>query len=332
MTEVYDKWMLQLDPPDHTRLRALVNKAFTPRVVERMAARIRAIVEDTFDRHAECGEMDFVRELAFPLPIQVICEMLGLPRGDDEKIKHWCHALLPSFTPALSRPAALQVSQALGEFRDYLADVIGRKRQHRQDDLLTAMIEARDAGDRLSDGELVATTILLAFAGHASTVQLLAGALEQLVARPDQLSLLRRSPALIPSAVEESLRYISSLQIIYRTTKDELEFYGKRMKRGQMVFLSLIGANFDPAQFPDPDRFDVARSPNRHVAFGHGIHYCAGAALGRLEAQVTLRVLLDRVEQVDLAGPIERESSLLLRGITTMPIRYRLKTAEVAHA
>ena len=323
ISKMHDGWMLQRDPPDHTRLRALLNTAFTPRAVEAMRPRIRQIANEILDRFIGAGEMDFCEDLAFPLPIAVICDMMGLPREDYEKIKNWSTAILPVFSPSLSLKSWSEITTALNECRAYFFEQFERKRREPKDDLLTALLAAYERGDRLDDDELLGTALLLVFAGHATTVQLLSGGLELLIRHSDQRQFLMSDPSLINSAVEECLRYVSPLQQIYRSTKEDVEIGGKRIPKGQMVFLSLIGANFDPAQFPDPDRFDITRAPNRHQAFGHGIHYCAGAPLSRLEAQITFPIVLERLKNLEIAGPVKRESSLLLRGITSLPLKFK---------
>ena len=322
-TRVYDNWLLQLDPPDHTRLRALLNQAFTPRASERMAPLIHRVTRDLLDRVCAAGRMDVVADLAYPLPMIVIAEMLGVPREDHDRIKDWCVALLPSFSPAMSVKAARAVAGALAEFRAYFRELAGQRRRKPQDDLLTALVNAHDHGDRLNEDELIATAIFLAFAGHASTVQLLAAGVRIFMEHPEARdALFRDDPSTMPAWVEEVCRYVSPLQLAYRTTREEVELGGVTIPKGQMVFLSTMGANFDPAQFPDPDRFDPARRPNRHVAFGHGIHYCAGAPLARLEAKIVIPAVFERLQNLELSGPLRREPSVLFRGITHMPVRF----------
>jgi len=322
LADTYSKWMLQLDPPAHTRLRALVNKAFTPRAVAAMAPLIGRVAEELLDRVGAAGRMDVVGDLAYPLPIVVIAEMLGVPREDHGRIKEWSAALLPSFTPGMSLRVAREVAGALREFGAYFRRLAALKRANPGGDLLSALIAARDNADSLSDDELVATAILLAFAGHASTVQVLAGAILLVIENSPARALLGEGPRLATPAVEEILRYVCPAQFMYRAAKQDTVLGGKRIPKGQMVFLSIVGANFDPVQFRDPDRFDPARSPNRHLAFGYGIHYCAGAPLARLEAQVVIPIVLRRLKNLELAGPVRREPSMLFRGISSMPVTF----------
>jgi cytochrome P450 len=323
LANVYNRWMLQLDPPDHTRLRGLLNKAFTPRVVEKLRPGIQRVVDELLDRVEArgTGRMDFIADFAYPLPVMVICDMLGIPREDQGRIEKWCRDLLPSFAAAVSRDTMADVGTSLNEFRAYFRDLTEKRRADPKDDLLSGLIAARDQGDRLTDDELFATCILLAFAGHASAVQATANTLLLLLRYPDELTKLRYDPSLIESTVEESLRFESPLQIIYRTTTKPTEIGGVMIPANQMVFVSLPAANRDPAQFAEPDRFDITRTDNRHVAFGYSIHYCAGAPLGRAEAQVATETVFRRMPNIRLeSDTIEREPSLILRGIRTLPV------------
>jgi cytochrome P450 len=321
--EAYRHWLLQMDAPDHTRLRTLVAKAFVPRLVEALRPRILRLVNDLLDRAAPRGRMDVVADLAYPLPINVISEMLGIPAADHAMIRDWSSALLPSFSPAMSVEAVEEVNRAMGEFTAYFRALAAERRRAPRDDLLSALIQAREEDDRLSEGELEATCVLLAFAGHATTVQLIAGGWQALLEHPDQLTLLRRDPARMDAAIEEALRHVSPLQLVYRTTREPVAFGERTIEANQMVFVSLAAANRDPAEFADPDRFDISRENNRHIAFGHGGHFCLGAALARLEVRVAWRALLDRFPRMALAGETpRRETSLLLRGIQSLEVTF----------
>lgn len=324
MAEMYSKWMLQLDPPDHTRLRGLVNKAFTPRVVEAMRPRIQAMVDDIIDRSIESGNMEVMDELAFPLPILVIADLLGVPREDYEKIRTWTHALLPSLSPAISAQGVARVNDIIVEYREYFRALARERQREPKNDMLSALIAARDEGQKLSEEELLATCILLAFAGHATTAQLTGRAVLTLLQYPDQLEKLRKDPSLVGGAIEEVCRYESMLQLVYRTTTEEVKIGDKTIPPRQMVFVSLAGANRDPAQFPDPDRFDIERNSSKHVAFAYGIHYCVGAPLARLEGQIAINTILRRMQDLRLVTEgIKREPSLLLRGLVKLPVTFR---------
>jgi cytochrome P450 len=318
--EMYGRWMLQIDPPDHTRLRNLVNKAFTPRAVEHIRGQIAATVEELLDA-AGNRRMDVVSALAYPLPLMVINQILGIPQADSDRVKSWSAALLPSFSPALSIDALGQVNRALAEFRDYFRWLVEERRKNPGEDLLSALIAARDNEDRLDEDELHATAILLAFAGHASTVQALANLVLLLAQHPEQREMIRADARLVAPAVEESLRHQSPLQIIYRTTRTPYSAGGKTIPPGELLFLSLPAANRDPERFPDPDRFDIHRQDNRHVAFGYGGHFCAGAGLARLELHVALAAFLRRYKSWAPDGPIPaRDANVLFRGVRSLPI------------
>lgn len=323
LDEMYGRWMLQLDAPDHTRLRSLVNAAFTPRSVERLRGWIQAAVDGLLDHALAKGEtFDAVSQLAYPLPLLVISHMLGVAPQDQERVKTWCEALLPSFTPAMSLKALTSVNRTLVEFRAYFEELVAQRRWEPGEDLLSAMVAAQTESGNVTDEELLATCILLAFAGHASTVQGLSSLLLLTGTHPEQLAALKADASLVSGAVEETLRFESPLQLIYRVTAERYEAGGKMIEPGEMIFLSLPAANRDPERFADPDRFDIRRTDNRHIAFGFGGHFCAGAGLARLEMQVMLQTFLRRFESWSPEGVVPpRESSLLLRGLRTLPMR-----------
>lgn len=322
LDEMYKRWMLQLDAPDHTRLRALVSAAFTPRAVQHMRGRIRAIVDGLLDAMQAAGSFDAIADFAHPLPVVAIADMLGVPAEDHARVKAWSHDLLPSFSPSLSLAALKNVNHALGEFRDYFAQLVERRRANPGDDLLSGLINARFEQDKLDDEELFATCILLTFAGHASTVQSISNLLLILAIRPEILAAVRGQPKLLMGAIEEVLRFEAPLQLIYRTTKVEVEIGGKTIAPREMIFLSLPAANRDPERFADPDTFDPARTDNRHLAFGYGAHFCAGAGLARLETMIAVEAFLERFPTFEIAGAVPpREASLLLRGLTKLPMR-----------
>ena len=321
---VYSRWMLQMDPPDHSRLRVLLSGAFTPRVVQRLRQRIRAIVDELMGPILERGKGDFVAEVAHALPIIVIAELLGVPREARDALKAWSLQLIPSINPAMGVQTAARANTAVRECGDYFKTLIEQRRREPTEDLISRLAAARDGGHQLTDDEVVATCLLLAFAGHYTTVQLIGGMALLFAQHPDQYARVRRDPSLKGSTVEECLRCVSPLQFVYRTTKSPVTLGETSIPAKQMVFAHLAAANRDPAVFPDPDRFDVVRSPNRHLAFGHGIHYGAGAALGRLEAEIVLEALCERVGGIQLARPVKRESSLLLRGIESMAVTLEM--------
>jgi cytochrome P450 len=319
--------MLFRDPPDHTRLRALVNRAFTPRVVEALRPRIQQIVDGVLDRVADSGKMEVIEDLAYPLPVRVICEMLGVPPGDHESIKQWSSDV----ARALDAIGLLNDSEVAERGRigrrhlgAYFKALLPERRAHPREDLLSLLIAAEEQGDRLTESELLGTCVLLFIAGHETTVNLIGNGLLALLRNPAELERLRRDPGLVPTAIEELLRYDSPVQRTARITNTDVEIDGHAMPTGSMVIAAIGAANRDPAQFRDPDRLDVGRQDNRHVAFGFGIHYCLGAPLARLEGQIAIGTLLRRFPRLALATdtPEWRESSTL-RGLRTLPVSMR---------
>ena len=318
--------MLFQDPPDHTRLRSLVSKAFTPRVIEGMRAHIQEIVDRLLDRVEGKGAMDVIEDLAYPLPVTVICEMLGVPVKDHPAIRQWSADVARSLD-ALGLGASDEVVErgragrrALG---DYFRRLVPERRRHLENDLLSGLIAAEEQGDKLSEGELISTCILLFIAGHETTVNLIGNGMLALLRHPDQLRLLREEPALITSAIEELLRYDSPVQRTARVCSERVEVGGRTIDKGAMVVAAIGAANRDPAHFSDPDRLDIMRRDNRHVSFGFGIHFCLGAPLARVEGQVAIGTLLRRHPRLALATatPEWRESSTL-RGLKTLPLSF----------
>ncbi|MFE3139123.1 cytochrome P450 [Streptomyces scopuliridis] len=320
--------MLQVDPPDHTRLRALVSRQFTARRIAELEPRIRRISAGLLDAMAPAGGADLVDAYAFPLPITVICELLGVPAADREAFHRWSSAIV-AVTDA---EAAVAGATAMTE---YLTGLIEEKRRlapGEDADLLHALVRTHDSddedGDQLAPDELLGMAFLLLVAGHETTVNLISSAVHLLLRHPDQLAALRADPGLLEGAIEETLRYEPSAQIAaYRYTAEPVRLAGTPIPRGERVVLSLAAANRDPARFADPERFDIRRDPavNRaQLAFSHGIHHCLGAPLARLEASIALPALLERFPDLALddatAAPEWRPS--LLRGLRTLPVRW----------
>ncbi|HEV8677156.1 MAG TPA: cytochrome P450 [Methylomirabilota bacterium] len=318
--------MLFRDPPDHTRLRSLVSRAFTPRVIEAMRAHIQEIVDRLLERVRAAGAMDLIADLAYPLPVTVICEMLGVPVEDQARIQQWSTDVARSLD-AIGMTADPQVAERgrIGRraLADYFRALLPERRRHPREDLLSSLIAAEERGDRLTEGELLTTCILLFVAGHETTVNLIGNGVLALLRHPDQLARLRENPGLITSAVEELLRYDSPVQRTGRIPTADVEIDGRTIPKGSMVVAAIGGANRDPAHFPEPDRLDLGRPDNRHLAFGFGIHFCLGAALARVEGQVAIGTLLDRLPGLALATdtPEWRESSVL-RGLKALPVRF----------
>ena len=318
--------MLDRDPPDHTRLRALVSKAFTPRVVETLRPHIQQIVDGLVDAAQDKGSMDLIEEFAYPLPVIVICEMLGVPVDDHERFKSWGLDIARGLDAILLPPDSEVGRRAVAGRRalaDYFRDLIAERRAAPRADMLSALIAAEEAGDKLSEEELLATCILLLVAGHETTVNLIGNGTLALLRHPDQLRRLRDSPGLIGTAIEELLRYDGPVQRTARIPSADVVIDGHTIAKGEMVMPFIGAADRDPAQFAEPDRLDIARADNRHIAFGWGIHFCLGAPLARVEGQIAINTLLKRLPRLtlDTDTPHFRQS-LTLRGLQALPVRF----------
>jgi cytochrome P450 len=316
---------LFLDPPDHTRLRGLVQKAFTPRTVEALRPRIVEVVDELLADIAAKGEMEVIEDFAYPLPVKIISEMLGVPAEDHETFKGWSAALASSLDPDLGLPAeALEERRKVGEeFGEYFRGLIGQRRRQPGDDLLSALVAAEDGGDVLAEDELVTTCILLLVAGHETTVNLIANGTLALLRHPDQLARLRSEPTLVKPAVEEVLRYDPPVQLTARVALDDIEVGGTTISKGTMALVLLAAANRDPDQFSHPTTFDVARSDNRHVAFGFGAHFCLGAPLARAEGQIALQAVAERfVDPHLMVDEPQYKENLVLRGLHALPVGF----------
>jgi len=322
------RWFVFLDPPRHTRLRALVHSAFTPQVVEGLRARIQAIVDELLDRAAEAGRLDLIADLGFPLPAIVIAELLGVPAEDRAQFRAWSADLAAA--GGLVRMAAdgaerLSRARAGGAaLNAYFRDIIRERRRAPRDDLVSRLTGVQSAEGTLSEEELVDTCALLLFAGHETTTNLIGNGMLALLRHPDELSRLRADPSLIGSAVEELLRYDSPVQMRVRVARETVEIGGRRIAKGQRVLILVGAANRDPARFPDPDRLDIARPDNRHLAFGHGIHFCTGAPLARLEGAIAIRRLLRRFPRLELTtDQLAWRETLTLRALNALPVSAR---------
>ncbi len=318
--------MLMRDPPDHTRLRTLVNRAFTPRVVEDLGPHIEAIADDLIDRLDGLDRADLMAEFAFQLPAVVIAEMLGVPLQDRERFKAWSQRiihLLDGTQPESVRREAWQAQLAL---LDYFHHLVARRRVEQRDDLIGALLVAEEQGDRLSAGEVLSMCSLLLIAGHETTTNLIGAGTLCLLQHPEPLALLRARPDLLPGAVEELLRFVSPVQLDGRVAAEDVELGGQRIQAGQWVLAAIGSANRDETVFADADRLDVSRVRNPHLAFGRGIHFCLGAPLARLEARIAFAALLRRHPglALDEASPPEWNRNVVVRGLARLPVRLRL--------
>ncbi len=309
--------VLNSDPPVHTRLRTLLNRAFTPRAIEGLRPHIEEIAASLLaDAGGAGGRFDAVTGFAQPLPIIVIAELLGVPPSDRDQLKEWSTAIANT-TNVLNTEGALEAArQATVELIAYMDEIVARRRAAPGADIMTALVQAEEDGERLSHDELLAFSILLLLAGHETTTNLIGNGLFALTEHPEQAARLRAEPDLLPSAVEEFLRYDSSVQGAVRFARETVEVGGRTIEQGSTLLLLLGAANRDPAQFPEPDALDVSRSPNRHLSFGRGLHFCLGAPLARLEGDIAFRALLDRFPELRLAeGGAQRSGTLVLRGM-----------------
>ncbi|WP_330294718.1 cytochrome P450 family protein [Streptomyces sp. NBC_00503] len=293
--------MLHSDPPDHTRLRRLVSKAFTAHRVADMGPRIQAVTDRLLDAVVADGSADLVADFALPLPVTVIGELLGVPVDERHEFQHWTDRMM---TRGAEPPDPAVVNEAWQHMRAYVTELIRSKRADPGEDLLSALVAARDEEQRLTEDELAAMVFLLLAAGYITTVNLIGGGLAMLLAHPDQLDLLRRDPGLLPGAIEEFLRYDGPVSPgIARFAREDLEIAGVRIPRGATVLIGSAVADRDPERFPDPDRLDITRPDNAHLAFGHGLHYCLGAPLARLEGRIAIGTALRRLPGLALAVP-----------------------------
>jgi cytochrome P450 len=313
--------MLDVDDPDHRRLRTLVSKAFTPRLIERLRQRIERICRELLDEMERNGKTELVRDYALPLPATVIAELLGIPASDHRKFHRWSNRIVSISSGRdvwKALPAALS-------FLRYLRKMAERRRSQPEDDLMSALVQAEEAGDKLSQDELLAMAFLLLVAGHETTVNLIANGTLALIEHPEQLERLERDPSLIKPAVEELLRYTSPVEIATeRYARQDLEVAGKVVPRGELVLAVLGSANRDDMYFENPDTLDLTRDPNKHLAFGRGgVHHCLGAPLARMEGQIALTALLRRFPEIRVAVPHESlrwHRGLFLRGLERLPL------------
>lgn len=318
---------LFLDPPDHTRLRRLVAKAFTPRMVRRLTPKITALVDQLLEKAAATGTLEVIADLAYPLPVAVICELLGVPLEDEPRLGRWSTLISRRLDPTSRSTAefaadAAEIDRANNELYAYFEALVARRRTDPGPDLLSELIAAEDTGDTLTHDELIGTCGLLLVAGHETTVNLIANAVLALLRRPDQLAALRADPELATGVIEETLRYDPPIQLIPRIAAADLRIGEMDIRRGDVVVMLVAAAHRDPAVFPDPDRFDPARD-NRHLAFGLGTHFCLGAPLARVESRIAITRFAQRVgaPRLLLEPPPYREH-VTVRGPATLPVEF----------
>ena len=315
--------MLNRDGDDHRRLRRLVTKAFTPKMVEQLRPRIQEIADDLLDRVEGRGTMDLSNDYAFPLPITVIAELLGIADTDQNRFKEWSDAMI---TPALGPEALERFFEQMGELVEYLTGLFAARRADPQDDLVSALLAARDEEDALTEDEVFGTVVLLIVAGHETTVGLIGNAVLSLLTHPKQLELVRSDASLIPGAVEEFLRFEGPVErALNRWAAVDVELGGQTIRKGDLVIVILGSADRDPDRFPSPDRLDVRREDTRHLAFGRGSHYCLGAPLARLEAEIALETLFRRLPGLRLGverSELEWRATPGFRRLETLPVTW----------
>ncbi len=315
--------LLSMDGDDHRRVRRLVTKAFTPRMVEQLRPRIQAIADELLDRVRAQGAMDLVDDYAFPLPITVIAELLGIPVEDQDRFRTWSNSfVLPPVTEELQE----QFVRHTNEFVAYLDELFAQRRSNPTEDLVSALVQAEEHGDHLSENELYSMVVLLIVAGHETTVSLITNAVHTLLTHPEELAALRTDPSLIPAAVEELLRHESPVErAITRWAAEDVELGGETIRRGELVIAVIGSANRDPARFPDPETLDLGREDVKHLGFGRGSHYCLGAPLARLETEIALTTLLERLPSLRLTiaeGDLWWRPIPLFRSLASLPVAW----------
>lgn len=323
LSAMQSNWLLFKNPPDHTRLRSLVHKAFTPRMIEQLRGIIQTITDQLLDQVQMKGELELIADLAYPLPVTAIAEMLGIPEQDRHTFHEWSDALARSLDLTEDPAVYERATKAAATFTDYLRELAKRRRVEPRNDLLSALVAVEEAGDHLSEAELYGTCSLLLIAGHETTINLIGNGTLALLQHPTQLRLLQQQPALIKLAVEELLRYDSPVQMTSRQAVEEMEMGGQVLQPGQQVSFMLGAANRDPAVFANPNELDITRKNNPHLAFGSGIHYCLGAPLARLEGQIAIETLLRRMPKLSLATDTAvYRDNYVLRGLETLPVTF----------
>ena len=327
--EILRRNLLAVDPPDHSRLRRLVAIPFTPKYIEGLRPRVQAIADTLLDTvqartdETGCREMELISDFAYPLPLTVISEMLGIPLADRDKFREWSQAAV-SFTP--DDRANPEVTAKLIEFIAYLRRLVAEKHSNPGDDLLSGLVLAEAEGDKLSENELLSMIFLLIVAGHETTVNLIGNGMLALFEHPEQRARLQEDPDLLKAAIEEMLRYYGPVEMsLTRWVRQDTELGGQRLRRGEQIMALLASANHDGEQFPNPELFDISREPNRHAAFGTGIHTCLGATLARLEGHVAFATLLSRMPDLALAIPraeVRWRDATFLRGLVQLPVTF----------
>lgn len=316
--------LLSSDPPDHTRLRKLIQKAFTSKMINSLQPRIQKITEQLIDKMITKSKVDIIKEFAFPLPITVISEMLGVPVKDQDQFHEWSSAVLYAF----NRPDRfLEIHSKLIDFLTYLKDLVEQRRYEPKDDLISELIKAEEEGDKLSEEEIFSMIYVLMIGGHETTVNLIGNGIFCLLQHPEQLHMLKNDSSLINSTIEECLRFMSPVEFATnRWAKEDIHLHGETIKTNEAILISIGSANRDSEKFNYPENFDITRKKNEHIAFGQGIHFCIGFALARLEGQIALKTIFNRLPDLQLAvepSQLEWQESFIVRGFKELPIRLK---------
>jgi cytochrome P450 len=315
------KGILDMEPPHHTRVRRLVAKAFTPKMVEALRPTIQRLMDGLVDRIDGTGEFDLIREIAEPLPVTVIAELLGIPEADRHHLRPWSAEICRMYELNPTEADGRAASAAAVAFSDYLRRLIAERRTHPTEDLISELVHVVDEGDRLTEDEMIGTCVLILNAGHEATVNVTGNGWWSLFRHPDQLALLRADHALVSRAVEELMRYDTPLQMFERWVLEDSEICGARVPKGQELALLFGSANHDPAVFDGPDELDLTRAPNPHMAFGAGIHFCLGAPLARVELDVSFSTLLRRLPRMEPVAEPAWKQNYIIRGLKELRVR-----------
>lgn len=314
--------LITSDPPRHTKLRSLVSRVFTPRAIEALEPRIHDITNELLDRIADKEDFDLVQDLSYPLPVIVIAEMLGIPSEDREQFKYWSDEVVASADQAIGGKDA-DSTKAHQEMNEYFRKIIMKRREDPQDDLISALIQAEEDHQHLSEDDVLSFCWLLLVAGNETTTNLISNTVLTLLEQPNEFERLRNNMELLPAAIEETLRYRSPVQAMFRFAKQDIEMSGTTIPEGSRIIAWIGSANRDPDKFAIPEQFDMNRNPNPHIAFGHGIHFCLGAPLARMEAKIALSLLLSRISQFERINdePLEMARGFIVHGVKNLPLK-----------
>ena len=323
--DILMEWLVFRDPPDHTRLRKLVSRAFTPRAVESWRVRAQQIVEEMIDKIDDHSSIDLIQDFAYPIPAVVIAEIMGVPPADRDLFKEWSDSvMILVFGARGMEDRRTKAQHGLSELAAYLGDLVSHHRKHPTENIISDLIAAQEGDDRLSDHEIVANLVLFLFGGHETTTNLIGNGTKVLLEHPEQLKKLKKNPDLIKGAIEEILRFEGPSKMEVRTMTAEVNMRGKTLNAGDMVYLVQHAANRDPEQFDNPDSFDITRNPNNHIGFGFGIHFCLGAALARLEGSIAIEALIKSFPNLVLGNePPVWVPTMLSRGMEHLAITLR---------